>query len=216
MKRRLRAVPWATAILLPLTLLTSCEPNREAPTLSCKSSAQCPAGGTHFCNLATNTCESCAGGGCAVSDAGSDAVVADTGGTDAGSTDAVSADTSTADASATDAAATDSISADVTGSDALAPDAPDALADAVSSDTIATDIADSDADASNDTDAGGDTDVAAADGASACGHPAQCVGAAMPSWKLTDVQPKSPKFKTVYGLSGFVGKVTVVALLAGW
>lgn len=43
-----------------------------------------------------------------------------------------------------------------------------------------------------------------------------CVGADMPTWKLEDFQPKSPGFKKTYGLDGFKGKVTVVALLSGW
>lgn len=43
-----------------------------------------------------------------------------------------------------------------------------------------------------------------------------CVGAPMPTWKLEDFQPKSPSFKKTYGLDGFKGKVTVVALLSGW
>ncbi len=43
-----------------------------------------------------------------------------------------------------------------------------------------------------------------------------CVGAPMPTWKLEDFQPKSPGFKKTYGLDGFKGKVTVVALLSGW
>lgn len=43
-----------------------------------------------------------------------------------------------------------------------------------------------------------------------------CVGSEMPTWKLEDFQPKSTGFKKIYGLEGFKGKVTVVALLSGW
>jgi hypothetical protein len=43
-----------------------------------------------------------------------------------------------------------------------------------------------------------------------------CIGSEMPTWMLEDFQPKSPGFKKTYGLSSFMGKVTVVALLSGW
>jgi len=45
---------------------------------------------------------------------------------------------------------------------------------------------------------------------------ANCPGAPHPAWKLLDFQPKSPKFHQIYGQEGFEGRVTVVALLAGW
>jgi len=43
-----------------------------------------------------------------------------------------------------------------------------------------------------------------------------CAGATMPTWRLSDVQPKSAGYGKTYGLEAFKGKVTVVALLASW
>lgn len=43
-----------------------------------------------------------------------------------------------------------------------------------------------------------------------------CAGAPMPTWALTDFEPKSPGYGKTYGLETFKGKVTVVALLASW
>jgi len=42
------------------------------------------------------------------------------------------------------------------------------------------------------------------------------LGSPWPEWKLTDFQPKSPRFKETYGLEHFRGRVTFVALLATW
>jgi len=41
-------------------------------------------------------------------------------------------------------------------------------------------------------------------------------GSPWPEWKLTDFQPKSPRFNETYGLEHFRGRVTFVALLATW
>ncbi|HJN90088.1 MAG TPA: hypothetical protein QGG93_07115 [Verrucomicrobiota bacterium] len=41
-------------------------------------------------------------------------------------------------------------------------------------------------------------------------------GAPWPDWELTDFQPKSPRYQQTYGLKHFHGRVTLVALLAGW
>ena len=41
-------------------------------------------------------------------------------------------------------------------------------------------------------------------------------GTLWPEWKLTDFQPKSPRFNETYGLQHFRGRVTFVALLATW
>ena len=37
-----------------------------------------------------------------------------------------------------------------------------------------------------------------------------------PSWSLYDFQPESCGYKQAYGLDAFEGRVTVVAILAGW
>lgn len=42
------------------------------------------------------------------------------------------------------------------------------------------------------------------------------LGATPPPFTLPDAQPQSCGYRAVYGLQTFVGKVTVVALLAGW
>jgi len=43
-----------------------------------------------------------------------------------------------------------------------------------------------------------------------------CVGAEAPVYSLVDFQPQSPGFETSYGLEAFLGKVTLVGLLASW
>ena len=43
-----------------------------------------------------------------------------------------------------------------------------------------------------------------------------CLDAPAPQYSLTDFQSHSPRFGEAYGLEGFGGKVTVVAMLAGW
>ncbi|MBK7398033.1 MAG: hypothetical protein IPJ34_17485 [Myxococcales bacterium] len=58
--------------------------------------------------------------------------------------------------------------------------------------------------------------LADASDAPTCDPATTCIGAPMPTWELEDFQPKSPGFKTKYGLSAFKPKVTVVALLAAW
>lgn len=42
------------------------------------------------------------------------------------------------------------------------------------------------------------------------------VGQGVPEFALPDVQPHSCGYKATYGLKAFVGRPTVVALLAGW
>ncbi len=58
------------------------------------------------------------------------------------------------------------------------------------------------------------TAVAGPQGATATTAPT--VGAAEPAFALPDFQPQSCGFGATYGLPTFVGKVTVVAILAGW
>ena len=105
--------------------------------------------------------------------------------------------TTTADASSDDGSAADTTAADTTAVDTTA-------------------VADSGTSVDVGTIDGASVDATSADTVASCNHAAQCVGAAMPTWKLEDVQPKSAQYKQVYGLSGFVGKVTVLALLSGW
>ncbi len=199
------------SILLICLLCASigCEPTRVTPVASCSSSAHCPADGQYFCDLVSKTCKTCVGSDCGtvLTDGGSG--VADGAGEDATSADVATMDAGTgADVTTADVAtATDTASADATTADVAI------AADTASADATTADVATADAAGSDAVTAG---DVATADGNAGCKHPAQCVGAAMPTWKLTDVQPKSTKYKQVYGLSGFVGKVTVLALLSGW
>jgi hypothetical protein len=42
------------------------------------------------------------------------------------------------------------------------------------------------------------------------------LGSALPQFALTDQQPLSCGHKATYGLPVFAGRVTLVALLAGW
>ena len=48
------------------------------------------------------------------------------------------------------------------------------------------------------------------------GLTAPVLGAQDPTFALTDFQPQSCGFGATYGLPTFAGKVTVVAILAGW
>jgi hypothetical protein len=43
---------------------------------------------------------------------------------------------------------------------------------------------------------------------------ANCSGAAAPNWELQDLQPKSSKYLTSYGLDVFRGDITLVALFS--
>lgn len=45
---------------------------------------------------------------------------------------------------------------------------------------------------------------------------ANCDGEPWPQWDLVDFQPNSPRFEESYALEHFLGKTTVVVLLAGW
>jgi hypothetical protein len=40
--------------------------------------------------------------------------------------------------------------------------------------------------------------------------------AALPTWKLEDIQPESPRIGQTYGLDTFSGKVVVVTLVEGY
>ncbi len=114
------------------------------------------------------------------------------------------------------------------GCGASAPLAADAAVDAVA-DTradsalaetfdalVETGLVETGLDAGDATDGAGDGLLADASDAPTCDPATTCIGAPMPTWELEDFQPKSPGFKTKYGLSAFKPKVTVVALLAAW
>ncbi len=45
---------------------------------------------------------------------------------------------------------------------------------------------------------------------------APALGATLPTWMLTDVQPASPRTGQTYGLQVFTGKIIVVSLLEGF
>ena len=59
------------------------------------------------------------------------------------------------------------------------------------------------------------SDAGARDARPPCTEPT-CVGAPIPTWALTDFNPKSPRTGETYGLDAFEGRVRVVALLAAW
>lgn len=61
-------------------------------------------------------------------------------------------------------------------------------------------------------DAGGSADA----GACTPDTSPRCAGAPAPTYALEDVQPQSDRFGETYGLDGFEGRVTVVALVASW
>lgn len=96
----------------------------------------------------------------------------------------------------------------------------DATTDTARPDTATDSALDAPVDLGPDVD--DDADVLVADASDAvadaldCVEGKTCVGAPMPTWKLQDFQPKSPKYLNTYGLEGFKPKVTVVALLSGW
>ena len=64
-------------------------------------------------------------------------------------------------------------------------------------------------------DTGPTLDTVPADVPPACEGPT-CAGTPSPEWALVDFQTKSSKYTETYGLEAFKGKVTLLALLAGW
>jgi len=112
---------------------------------------------------------------------------------DEGQADSPIPDTAQGDAPQFDAAQSETAQPDTAGVDA-------AEGDAVAGDVAAAEVAQ-------------DTADAAAPDTVACTGPT-CVGAPFPTWQLVDFQPKSPGFQKSYGLSTFLGKVTVVGLYA--
>ena len=152
-------------------------------------------------------------------------------------------DTASATASGTDvapAAVTSTGQPPATTDAVSATDAPDGVSatdvagvgETVAGDTLAGELAapDTSSDVASPADASPATDAAPAADAplpSADAQPigsdaatdaacATCPGTPAPAWSLVDFQPKSAGFKSSYGLSKFVGKVTVVAFLASW
>ena len=203
-----RVLPQAFSAALVLWVAAiSCQPTRAEPVTTCTTAAHCPAGNAFYCDQDAGVCKPCPGGDCSST---ADAGASDGSGTDSASGDAAVADAGDASLGA-DSAVADSAVADSAVADSAVVDsavADSAVADASTADTLTPD-AGTPADVAP-------TDVAAADAGAACKHPAQCVGAAMPTWQLKDIQPTSAKYNTTYGLSGFIGKVTVLALLSGW
>lgn len=81
------------------------------------------------------------------------------------------------------------------------------------------DTTDANADAGSTPDAGsGAADAGGADAGAVCSPDTspRCAGAAAPDYALEDVQPQSGRFGETYGLEGFAGRVTVVAIVASW
>lgn len=97
-------------LLACLWTLAACEPVRSEPTMSCTSSAHCPADGKWTCNVQQGVCERCVGS-CpgsstttdtsSSSDATSDTTASDTATADTG-TDTATTDTTTEDTASTD------------------------------------------------------------------------------------------------------------------
>ncbi len=141
--------------------------------------------------------------------------------------DVAVSDVAAEDVAAEDVAAEDVATADITAADVTTEDGAgeDGTADvAISQDIAAADASpldvpapqDADADSQN-ADAAQIADAATSSDGGGCKWASQnCPGGAAPVWKLEDKHPKSAGFKSVYGLDKFVGKVTVLALLAGW
>ncbi len=78
---------------------------------------------------------------------------------------------------------------------------------------------DADADAGGQPDTGsGAADTGGADVGGVCSPDTspRCAGAPAPTYALEDVQPQSARFGETYGLDGFAGRVTVVAIVASW
>lgn len=70
------------------------------------------------------------------------------------------------------------------------------------------------ADAGTSADAGSAVDAGSQDaGLTDAGSTALAM---YPAWQLTDIQPVSPRFNEVYGLSAFAGRPLVVILLQGY